>query len=128
MANRDIPRPSDGETEILTVLWRLGPSTVRDVNRFMSREKPIGYTTTLKLMQIMAQKGLVERDVSSRTHVYRPATSEAGMQEHLVRDLLQRVFAGSSEKLVMRALSAKEVSQAELKRIKKLIRKMERKS
>ena len=125
MTKRKIPRPTNGEMEILAALWRLGPSTVRDVNRFTSRRRPIGYTTTLKLMQIMAQKGLLERDASSRTHVYRPTTSEEGMQEHMVKDLLQKVFAGSSEKLVMRALSAKKVSPTELERIRNLIDAME---
>src|SRR4051812_35957429 len=107
MAKEVLPRPTDGELAILAVLWERGPSTVRDVHEALSRRREMGYTTVLKLMQIMAQKGLVARDESQRTHVYRPASDEEQTQKRLVRDLLERAFGGSARKLIVAALSAK---------------------
>ena len=124
MARKRLPRPTDGEMEILNVLWDLGPCTVREANEALNRKKPTGYTTTLKLMQIMVDKGVLCRDESSRRHVYSPAISEEGTQKRMVKDLLDRVFSGSAEKLVVRALSAKRISAAELGRIKKLVEEM----
>jgi predicted transcriptional regulator len=121
MARHKTPRPTDRELAILGILWDKGPSTVREVNEAMSRDEDIGYTTTLKLMQIMTDKGLLLRDESERTHIYRTAIPEEKMQRQLVGDLLNRAFSGSAEKLVMRALSAKKVSAKELARIRKLL-------
>lgn len=114
-------RPTDAELEILNVLWDLGPSTVRDVQERLDEARPTGYTTVLKLLQIMHGKGLVERDESRRAHVYRAADSREVTQRHLVRDLLQRGFGGSAETLVLRALEARGSSPAELERIRDLL-------
>lgn len=119
-------RPTDRELTILKILWDNGPSTVRKVNEIMNKDANTGYTTTLKLMQIMTEKGLLLRDDSQFKHVYKPAVNEEKTQKQLVGDLLERAFAGSAEKLVMRALSAKKVSADELERIKKLIDEIER--
>jgi BlaI family transcriptional regulator, penicillinase repressor len=119
-------KPTDRELTILGILWDNGPSTVRQVNEIMSKDADTGYTTTLKLMQIMTEKGLLIRDDSQFKHVYKPAVNEEKAQKQLVGDLLDRAFAGSAEKLVMRALSAKKVSPKELERIKKLIEEIER--
>jgi len=125
MARRKNSRPTDRELTILRILWDKGPSTVRDVNEAMSQDEDTGYTTTLKLMQIMAEKGLVLRDDSQFKHVYRPALTEEKAQKQLVGDLLDRAFSGSAEKLVMRALSAKKVSAKEMASIKKMINEFE---
>ena len=125
MARRKNSRPTDRELTILRILWDNGPSTVRDVNEAMSQDEDTGYTTTLKLMQIMAEKGLVLRDDSQFKHVYRPALTEEKAQKQLVGDLLDRAFSGSAETLVMRALSAKKVSAKELASIKKMINEFE---
>jgi BlaI family penicillinase repressor len=121
MARRKTARPTNRELTILRILWDNGPSTVRQVNEAMSQDEDTGYTTTLKLMQIMAEKGLVLRDASQFKHIYRPALTEEKAQKQLVGDLLDRAFSGSAEKLVMRALSAKKVSAKELASIKKIL-------
>jgi len=125
MARSKSSRPTDRELTILRILWDNGLSTVRQVNETMNEDEDTGYTTTLKLMQIMTEKGLVVRDESGRQHVYRPAATEEKTQKQLVGDLLERAFSGSAEKLVMRALSAKKVSAKELTRIKKLLDELE---
>jgi len=121
MARHKTLRPTDRELAILRILWDNGPSTVRQVNEAMNKDEDTGYTTTLKLMQIMTEKHLLVRDESDRQHIYEPAFSEEKTQKQLVGDLLERAFCGSAEKLVMRALSAKKVSAKELTRIKKLL-------
>jgi BlaI family transcriptional regulator, penicillinase repressor len=113
--------PTDAELAILTVLWRLGPSTVRDVHEALHPTQGTGYTTVLKLMQLMAQKGLVIRDETSRSHVYRAATAAAQTQRRLIGDLMDRAFAGSASQLVMRALSVKRASPEELEQIRTLL-------
>ena len=126
MARKRTPGPTDRELAILSVLWERGPSTVREVHQALHPEDETGYTTTLKLMQIMVEKGsLVREEDDGRRHIYRPALSEERTQKQLVQDLLDRVFAGSAEKLVLRALSARKVSPDELKRIRKMIEEME---
>ena len=125
MARRKTPGPTDRELAILGVLWERGPSTVREVHEALDRDGQTGYTTTLKLMQIMVEKGLLVREDDGRKHIYRPALSEEKTQKQLVRNLLDRVFAGSAEKLVMRALSARKVSPDELKRIREMLDEME---
>ena len=112
-------KPTNAEVAILRVLWSRGPSTVRDVARAMDREG--AYTTVLKLMQNMTEKGLVRRDESSRTHVYAAAYAEEQTQRQLVADLLDRVFDGSAAKLVMQALNAATISPRELAEIRKLL-------
>lgn len=112
-------KPTDAELAILRVLWTRGPSTVRDVAEAMGREG--AYTTVLKLMQIMTDKGLVKRDDSTRSHVYKATSSEDKMQKQLVGDLLDKVFAGSAAKLVLQALDTGKASPEELAEIRKLI-------
>ncbi len=121
MGKRSLPRPTDGELAILRVLWERGPSTVRDVHEILSRSRPTGYTTTLKLLQIMMEKGLVQRDESQRTHVYQARLTEGQTQRQLVRDLLERAFGGSARKLVLQALAAKKTSPEELSQIRQLL-------
>lgn len=115
------PRPTDAELAILRVLWERGASTVRQVHEVLGRERPTAYTTALKMLQIMTEKGLVRRDESDRTHVYHAKLTEEQTQRQLVRDLLDRAFGGSASKLVMQALAAKRTSADELTEIRKLI-------
>ena len=112
-------KPTDAELAILRVLWSRGPSTVRQVAAAMDREA--GYTTVLKLLQIMAEKGLVTRDESARTHVYAPAYTEDQTQRQLVMDLVERAFDGSAAKLVLQALASKKATPEELDEIRKLL-------
>ncbi|GAG04872.1 unnamed protein product [marine sediment metagenome] len=123
MPRKPSTRPTDGELEILQVLWGRGPSTVRQVNQQISRTRPTGYTSTLKLMQIMLDKGLVRRDESARPQVYSPAVSRDKAQRQLVGELLDRVFDGSASQLVMQVLSAKSATPQEITEIRRLIRK-----
>jgi BlaI family transcriptional regulator, penicillinase repressor len=125
VAAKKLPRPTDAELAILRVLWSEGPRTVRQVHEVLSREKDTGYTTVLKLMQIMADKGLVTRDETARTHVYIAACSEDKTQRQLVGDLLERAFGGSARKLVMQALSARRASPDEIAEIRQLLDQME---
>lgn len=125
MARNSSPRPTNRELTILGILWDKGPSTVRQVNEAMNKRADTGYTTTLKLMQIMTDKGLLLRDDSQFKHVFRPALSQEKAQKQLVGDLLDRAFAGSAEKLVMRALSARKVSAKELAGIRKILDEFE---
>ncbi len=127
MVKQRIPQPTDRELEILRILWDNGPSTVRKVNEAMNKQHRTGYTTSLKLMQIMAEKGLLIRDESRFKHIYKPAVSEQRTQKQLIGNLLERAFSGSAEKLVMRALSAKKVSAKELAKIRKMLDEMEAK-
>lgn len=117
--------PTEKELAILKVLWNKGPSTVRQVNEQINKIEKTGYTTTLKLMQIMTDKGLLARDDSAFKHIYKPAISAADTETQLVGDMLDKVFAGSAERLVMRALSAKEVTAEEIERIRKILDEME---
>lgn len=121
MSRATPPRPTDGELAILRILWDRGPSTVRQVHDVLAHERQAAYTTALKLLQIMTEKGLVERDERDRTHVYRARLSEETTQRQLVRDLLDRAFGGSSSKLVMQALATKRASAEELRDIRKAI-------
>ena len=118
---RTLPQPTHGELAILRVLWRLGPSTARDVHEAIAADRETGYTTTLKLMQIMARKGLVTRDESSRTHVYTARQTPDRTRGQLVSDLIERAFGGSAAALVMQALSSNPTSTEELKEIQRLL-------
>jgi predicted transcriptional regulator len=119
--SRPQPRPTDAELAILRVLWERGASTVRQVHEALADTRDTGYTTTLKLMQIMADKGLVKRNETARTHVYSASAGEEQTQRQLVQDLVDRAFGGSAAQLVLRALSADGTTDAELKDIRKLI-------
>ncbi len=125
MARGKTLRPTDRELTILRILWDSGPCTVRQVNDAMNADGSTGYTTTLKLMQIMTDKGLLRRDDSKFKHIFKPALTEAKAQKQLVGDMLERAFSGSAEKLVMRALSAKKISAVELARIRKMLDEFE---
>ena len=120
------PRPTDAELEILTVLWGRGPSTVREVHEDIARRRPAQYTTVLKLLQIMAEKGLVRRDEAQRAHVYEASRPREWTQRQLAGDLLQRAFAGSAKSLLMGALAARKASREELAELKKLLEEYER--
>lgn len=109
----DLPPPSDFELAILRTLWRLGPGTVRDVHGALQAERQLGYTTVLKTMQIMVDKGLLTRDESARSHVYRPAAREEETLAGLVRGLLSKAFGGSARRLVMAALQEAPMAQEE---------------
>ncbi|HUI56474.1 MAG TPA: BlaI/MecI/CopY family transcriptional regulator [Bryobacteraceae bacterium] len=120
------PRPTDAELEILTVLWSRGPSTVRDVHEAIARRKPTQYTTVLKMLQIMAEKGLVRRDEKQRAHIYAASRPQEWTQRQLAGDLLQRAFGGSAKSLILGALSAKKASREELAELRKLLEEFER--
>lgn len=120
-----IPRPTDAELAILSVLWERGPSTVREVHDALSATHDTGYTTVLKLLQIMTDKGLVIRDESQRAHVYASRYGEQRTQRQLLGDLIDRAFRGSPAQLVMQALSASRASAAELTAIRHLLDQME---
>lgn len=120
-----IPRPTDAELAILNVLWDRGPSTVREVHDALSATHDTGYTTVLKLLQIMIDKGLVVRDESQRAHVYASRWGEQRTQRQLLGDLIDRAFGGSPAKLVMQALSGGRASAEELTAIRQLIEQME---
>ena len=120
-----IPRPTDAELAILSVLWERGPSTVREVHDALSSTHDTGYTTVLKLLQIMTDKGLVVRDESQRAHVYTSRYGEQRTQRQLLGDLIDRAFRGSPAQLVMQALSASHASAAELTAIRHLLDQME---
>jgi len=116
------PRPTDAELEILTVLWSIGePATVRDVYNVISRRRPAQYSTVLKFMQIMAEKGLVRRDETERAHIYQAARSREWTQQQLAGDLLERAFSGSAKALLIGALSARKATKVELTEIRKLL-------
>lgn len=114
-------RPSDGELAILRVLWSRSPATVREVHTELSKDRDMGYTTVLKLMQIMVDKGLLGRDERARSHTYSPLQGEAETQQCLVKELLQKAFAGSRRDLVLQALEAEPASPEELEDIRKLL-------
>lgn len=119
------PRPTDAELDILRVLWKLGPATVRQVHDELCQKRDVGYTTVLKLMQIMADKALLLRDESQRSHIYRVRQKESVTQRQLVKDLVSRAFGGSTKKLVMQALSSKKATAQEIADIRKLLDEME---
>lgn len=117
---------TEAELEILQILWKEGSSTVRTVNEALNTQREVGYTTTLKMMQLMFEKGLVKRDESQRTHTYTANISEDVTQKNLVDKLMQSVFGGSAMKLVMQALGNKKASQEEIKAIRQLLDQIEK--
>jgi BlaI family penicillinase repressor len=118
---KNITRPTDGELEILTALWATGPSTVREIHSIVSVRKPTQYTTVLKLLQIMTEKGLVRRDEKERAHVYEAAQPREATQRQLAGDLLARAFNGSAQGLMMGALAARKTSKKELAELRQLL-------
>ena len=122
MSKKRVAKPTDSELEILNVLWEIEPCTVREVHDRLSKSRDVGYTTVLKLMQIMTDKRLVDRDESRRSHVYRAVVSQADTRDHLLADLADRAFGGSVTRLAMQALADGRLNAAELQAIQKLIR------
>ena len=120
------PAPTESELEILQVLWQMGPCTVRQVNDILNERREVGYTTTLKLLQIMAEKQLVSRDTSDRIHIYHAAVGESIPQQRLLKHFVDTLFRGSASQLVMQALGNHEASSEELDEIKSLIKKIEK--
>ena len=118
-------RPTEAELTILRVLWEGGPRTVREIHKVLSAARPTGYTTVLKLLQIMTEKGLVERDESRRPQMYRAAHSQQQTQRQMAGDLLQRVFGGSVKALVLQALASRKSSPEELEAMEKLLDRFE---
>ena len=123
---RKAPQPTQAELEILQVLWRLGPSTVRQVQEALESKPAAGYTTVLKLLQIMAGKGLVSRDERERAHVYRARREREATQRQLLDDLLQRAVGGSAREMMMQALSGKRASVEEIADLRRLLDDIER--
>ncbi len=117
----DPPRPTDAELEILSVLWGTGPATVRQVYQLISDRRPAQYSTILKFMQIMADKGLLVRDEKQRAHVYKTARPREWTQQQLAGHLLERAFSGSAKTLLIGALSARKTTKSELAEIRKLV-------
>jgi predicted transcriptional regulator len=126
MTRRQSKRPTDAELEILRVLWEHGPSTVREVFRILEQRRGAGYTTVLKLMQIMTEKGLLERDTTVRPQVYAAICSRGQTQRQLLGDLLERAFGGSPGRLVLQALSEKRTTAEERRAIRDLLDQLER--
>jgi len=123
---KSVVRPTEAELEILQVLWEHGACTVRDVHEVLHRRDGTGYTTALKQLQIMFDKGLVERDESQRAHVYRAAVSKERTQKKFLSDMLQRVFDGSPSRLVLQALGDHKASREELQEIRALLNRLDR--
>lgn len=121
MSTEHPPRPTDAELEILTVLWSRGPATVRDVHETIAGRRPTQYTTVLKQLQVMAEKGIVKRDEDQRAHVYEAARPREWTQRQLAGDILQRAFNGSAKSLMMGALSSRKASKQELAELRALL-------
>lgn len=119
------PRPTQSELEILGALWELGPSSVRELQQHLTQSRATGYTTVLKMLQIMAGKGLVERDESGKSHVYRAAIAREQTQQQLVSDLVERAFGGSASQLIMQALATKRTSPQEMREIRRMLQRTE---
>jgi BlaI family transcriptional regulator, penicillinase repressor len=127
MATPSTRKPTSSELEILHVLWERGPSTVREVHEALNAKRPIGYTSVLKLMQIMTAKGTVRRNVQQRAHVYEAVQAEEKTKQQLARDVLQRVFDGSASELMMHALAGRKASKEEIEEMRRLLNEHERK-
>jgi len=127
MTHRNPPKPTSAELEILRVLWARGPSTVRSVHEALSEKKPIGYTTVLKLLQIMTGKGSVRRNEDQRAHVYEASLPAGKTKRQLAADVLRRVFEGSASELMMHALQGRRTSQKEIEQLRRVLDEQERK-
>jgi BlaI family transcriptional regulator, penicillinase repressor len=128
MATTSSRKPTSSELEILHVLWERGPSTVRDVHQALNEKRPIGYTSVLKLMQIMTAKGTVRRNEQQRAHVYEAVQPEEKTKRDLALDVLQRVFDGSASELMMHALAGRKASKEEIDEMRRLLNEHERKN
>jgi BlaI family penicillinase repressor len=126
MSTTKFLKPTESELEILQVLWRNNSATVREVHEELSKSKDVGYTTTLKLMQIMNEKGLVKRDQSTRTHVYQSAVNRENTQKHLLNKMIDSLFGGSSTQLVLQALGENKATPEELEKIQNLLNNIKR--
>lgn len=115
------PEPTESEVEILQILWQKGSATVREVHEVLEKQKDVGYTTTLKLMQIMVEKGIVDRDTSRRIHIYKPLIPQSSVENNLINKLRQKIFRGSASRLVIGALSSEPVSEQELEEIREFL-------
>ena len=120
-----MPKPTDSELEILQILWEKGPSTVKEVNEVLNLKRKVGYTTTLKIMQIMAEKDILTRELSNRSHIYSPVEKPEHIRKSVVNHLIQTAFNGDTSGLVIQALGNNKVSANELKEIRKLLDTME---
>lgn len=118
-------KPTESELEILQILWEKGNCTVREVHEILTRNKEAGYTTTLKIMQIMHEKGLVKRDTNQKTHIYSALASQQKTQQHLVSKLIDNAFSGSAARLVMQALGNHTSSKDEIEAIKKYLNELD---
>jgi predicted transcriptional regulator len=127
MSSNKANKPTEAELEVLQILWDKGPSTVRSVNEVLGKKRNVGYTTTLKIMQIMTEKGLVKRDEEGRTHIYEAVPEKETTQGILLERFLSNAFSGSTHKLVMQALGNHKTSEEELRQIKELISELEKK-
>ncbi|MDI9539680.1 MAG: BlaI/MecI/CopY family transcriptional regulator [Bacteroidota bacterium] len=115
------PEPTESEVEILQILWQKGSATVREVHEVLETKKDVGYTTTLKLMQIMVEKGIVDRDTSKRIHIYKPLIPQSSVENNLINKLRQKIFRGSASRLVIGALSSEPVTEEELEEIREFL-------
>lgn len=127
MPKQNIQKPTESELEILSILWQREAATVREVHEIINDKRPTAYTTILKLMQIMTEKGLVVRDERAKAHVYRPTIEREATERKFAEDLLKRVFGGSASQLVMRVLETKPASDEELSEIRRMLDEAERK-
>jgi BlaI family penicillinase repressor len=118
-------RPTDSELEILQLLWEHGPMTVRELNDKLNEERKVGYTTSLKMMQIMTEKGLLSRDTGERSHIYSPLLRAEEVQSSMLNHVLKTAFKGNRSRLVMQALGIHHASPEEISEIKSLIKKLE---
>jgi predicted transcriptional regulator len=125
MKEKSVPKPTESELEILQVLWKHGPCTVRFVNDRLNEKKKVGYTTTLKIMQLMLEKKILKRDEKKRSHLYRPAVKEKETQRLLLDRFLQTAFGGSAMTMVMQALGNHKTSKEEISQIRKLLDNLE---
>lgn len=128
MPRRSSPQPTEVEMQILGILWELGPSPVRDIHRRLEAAKGTSYSTTVKMLAVMLDKGLVTRDEDAQPHIYKAALTRDGAGKRLVRDLIDKVYNGSAHSLVLQALSTKRATQEERDEIRRLLDKMEGKS
>lgn len=126
MANHKKIQPTESELEILQVIWEKGEATVREVHDLLGEQKDVGYTTILKTMQIMHDKGLLDRDTSSRTHVYKPSVSQEKTQEHFLNKMIDGLYNGSAGRLVMGALGHRKLSDNDLKEIRDFLKQFEK--
>jgi predicted transcriptional regulator len=125
--HRTLPKPTEAELELLRVLWEKGPSTVREVHEAVNQQRPVGYTSVLKIFQIMTEKGLVEREEAGKAHIYHAVVSQKATQNQMLRDLSERLFSGSAAQLAMHALSMEQASSEELDELRRLIEQKRKK-